>query len=278
VRLAKEAVNGAFESFLSDGMADERRSFYLLFASQDQKEAWLLTLTKKTRVERHLGTQVPKRLVVQLPALMTTFRDLLKALRELEINPSSPVIAHASLSSFGEVNGGAETVVGAMLASYQTLIMPAFTYKVMLIPETGPSGNAATYGSGKDANRMAEFFRPEMPVDPLMGAVAEALRLHPKAKRSTHPILSFTGVNAGPVLEAQTIAEPLAPIRVLAGRVVGCCCSGSITRSIPASIMRNAAPAPGVRALGVDLQRRGRVPRLPGCSDGFEALTPRLEV
>jgi enoyl-CoA hydratase len=38
VRLGKEAVNHAFESFLADGLAHERRSFYFLFASADQKE------------------------------------------------------------------------------------------------------------------------------------------------------------------------------------------------------------------------------------------------
>jgi enoyl-CoA hydratase len=38
VRLAKEAVNQAFESFLADGIADERRSFYFLFSTEDQKE------------------------------------------------------------------------------------------------------------------------------------------------------------------------------------------------------------------------------------------------
>ncbi len=47
VRLAKEAVNAAFESFLSDGMADERRSFYLLFASQDQKEGMAAYVEKR---------------------------------------------------------------------------------------------------------------------------------------------------------------------------------------------------------------------------------------
>jgi enoyl-CoA hydratase len=47
VRMAKEAVNGAFESFLSDGMADERRSFYLLFASQDQKEGMAAYVEKR---------------------------------------------------------------------------------------------------------------------------------------------------------------------------------------------------------------------------------------
>jgi len=38
VRLGKEAVNHAFETFLAEGLADERRAFYLLFASNDQKE------------------------------------------------------------------------------------------------------------------------------------------------------------------------------------------------------------------------------------------------
>jgi enoyl-CoA hydratase len=47
VRLGKEAVNQAFESFLSDGIADERRSFYLLFASQDQKEGMAAFVEKR---------------------------------------------------------------------------------------------------------------------------------------------------------------------------------------------------------------------------------------
>ena len=38
VRLAKEAINHAFETSLTDGLADERRSFYYLFSTSDQKE------------------------------------------------------------------------------------------------------------------------------------------------------------------------------------------------------------------------------------------------
>ena len=47
VRLAKEAVNHAFDSFLSDGLADERRSFYMLFATQDQKEGMAAFVEKR---------------------------------------------------------------------------------------------------------------------------------------------------------------------------------------------------------------------------------------
>jgi enoyl-CoA hydratase len=47
VRLGKEAVNHAFEAFLSEGLADERRAFYYLFASQDQKEGMAAFIDKR---------------------------------------------------------------------------------------------------------------------------------------------------------------------------------------------------------------------------------------
>ncbi|MDX1601128.1 MAG: enoyl-CoA hydratase-related protein [Anaerolineales bacterium] len=47
VRMGKEMVNHAFESFLSDGMADERRSFYFLFSTEDQKEGMQAFIDKR---------------------------------------------------------------------------------------------------------------------------------------------------------------------------------------------------------------------------------------
>ncbi|MBE0408931.1 MAG: enoyl-CoA hydratase/isomerase family protein [Anaerolineales bacterium] len=47
LRMGKEAVNNAFESFLRDGLSDERRAFYFLFASQDQKEGMQAFLEKR---------------------------------------------------------------------------------------------------------------------------------------------------------------------------------------------------------------------------------------
>lgn len=47
IRLAKEAVNNAFESHLADGMADERRAFYLLFSTDDQKEGMQAFIEKR---------------------------------------------------------------------------------------------------------------------------------------------------------------------------------------------------------------------------------------
>jgi enoyl-CoA hydratase len=47
LRLGKEAVNNAFESSLTDGIADERRAFYFLFSTQDQKEGMSAFVEKR---------------------------------------------------------------------------------------------------------------------------------------------------------------------------------------------------------------------------------------
>jgi enoyl-CoA hydratase len=48
LRLAKEAVNAAYEMSLTDALAHERRLFYLLFASEDQKEGMAAFVEKRT--------------------------------------------------------------------------------------------------------------------------------------------------------------------------------------------------------------------------------------
>ncbi len=47
VRLAKESVNRALEVPLSEGLAAERRSFYFLFATEDQKEGMRAFMEKR---------------------------------------------------------------------------------------------------------------------------------------------------------------------------------------------------------------------------------------
>ena len=141
-------------------------------------------------------------------------RDLLLGLRDLHLG-NAPVIVHSSLKSFGQVEDGAETVVNALGSVFATVMMPTFTYKAMVIPLTGPDNNAITYGSGADLNRKAEFFTPKMPADPLMGIIPETLRRYPHARRSSHPIQSFAGMNAGKFLEAQNFNNPLGPLGLL---------------------------------------------------------------
>jgi aminoglycoside 3-N-acetyltransferase len=209
---------------------------------------------------------------------MPSFHDFTRALRQLDIDRDRPVIAHSSLSAFGQVSGDADTLLGALLASFKTLIMPAFTYKTMITPESGPPHNGITYGSGRDHNRMAEFYTPDLPADPTMGVVAEALRRHPKASRSMHPILSFTGVNAESALRAQTLSQPLQPIHTLAS-AGGWVLLLGVDHTTSTSIHSGEQVAGRKQFTRWALTPEGIVecPGWPGCSDGFQAIAPRLQ-
>lgn len=209
---------------------------------------------------------------------MLTFRDLSSAFRKLEIDRNEPAIAHASLSAFGQVNGGADTLLGALLMSFNTLIMPVFTYKTMVTPEVGPPVNGMRYGKGKDANMMAEFFRPEMPADKMMGCVPEAMRRHPKAQRSRHPILSFAGVNAQEMLDSQSLQEPLNPIGKLFERKAWVLLLG-VDHTVNTSIHYAEKLAGRKQFVRWALTPRGIVecPGWPGCSLGFQAIAAWVE-
>lgn len=209
---------------------------------------------------------------------MISFRDFVNAFREVGLNPGQPVIVHASLSAVGEVRGGAETVLGALLSMAKGVMAPTFTYKTMIIPEVGPENNAVQYGTGKDLNRMAEFYLPDMPADPLMGVLPEKIRTHPEARRSFHPLLSFSGINVDEALDAQTIEEPLAPVGVLA-RQNGIVLLIGVNHTVNTSIHYAERLAGRKQFIRWALTPHGvrECPGFGGCSDGFEQAAPYLE-
>ena len=207
-----------------------------------------------------------------------TYRDLTRGLRRLELDSRRPVIAHASLSAFGEVRGGAGVLLGAVLAEAGALLMPTFTFKTMLIPEVGPENNGITYGSGKSTNRMAEFYTADMPADRLMGTIPETLRRLSGAFRSMHPILSFSGINLAAALQAQTLADPFAPVRWLHDRDGWVLLLG-VGQTVNTSIHFAEMLAGRKQFIRWGLTPEGvrQCPGFPGCSDGFGALEPDLE-
>ncbi|MBN2387680.1 MAG: AAC(3) family N-acetyltransferase [Anaerolineales bacterium] len=189
-----------------------------------------------------------------------------------------PVVIHASLSAFGYLEGGANAIVAALLDAFPAVLAPTFTYKTMVIPLTGPPDNGITYGSGKDQNRMAEFFSKEMPADPLMGIIPETLRQHPQARRSSHPILSFAGVNADKFLKTQSMDEPLAPLGTLV-KAGGWALLLGVDHTVNTTIHYAETLAERKTFIRWALTGAGVVecPSFPGCSAGFQAIAPELE-
>ncbi|NPV85501.1 MAG: AAC(3) family N-acetyltransferase [Anaerolineae bacterium] len=208
---------------------------------------------------------------------MVSYRDIVSGLKHLGLDPARPVIVHASLSAFGDVQGGAETILGALMAVVDALIMPTFTYRTMVIPEEGPEHNGITYGSGRDLNRMAEIFVPSMPADPLMGVIAETLRKYPGSSRSRHPILSFSGVNSERSLQLQSMQDPLAPIADITEQGGWVLLMG-VDHTVNTSIHYAEKLSGRKQFIRWALSPQGvlECPGYPGCSDGFEQAAPQL--
>lgn len=114
-------------------------------------------------------------LTAQRPAPVTR-TDVLSGLRACGVVEGDTILVHSALRPFGEVDGGAPTVAEGLLEAVGpegTLVAPAFT------------------------------FRHEVAADPLidpradrseMGAISEAIRLLPGARRSTAYRHSFSAV------------------------------------------------------------------------------------
>ena len=203
--------------------------------------------------------------------------DLKAGLSKLGLGKSL-VIAHASLKAFGTIEGGADTMLNALLDSVRGIIMPTFTYLTMLNPEVGPPKNGITYGSETDLNKMAEAFHPGMPVDKMMGVLPEVLRKHPKAKRSMHPIQSFAGIRADAILNVQTIYNPLAPIGALADSDGWVLLLG-VDHRVNTSIHYAEKLGGRLQFLRWALMQDRVVecPGFPGDSEGFDAIAPAVE-
>jgi aminoglycoside 3-N-acetyltransferase len=208
--------------------------------------------------------------------IMLTYEKLKEAFDSLRLQ-DAPVIAHASLKSFGEIDGGARTLLRTVIDSVGALMMPTFTYKTMITPNVGPPNNGITYGAEQDMNLMAVPFTPNMPCDKLMGIVPETLRNLSNAKRTSHPIQSFAGIRAEKFLAAQTIQNPLAPIAALA-EADGWVLLLGVDHTVNTSIHYAEKLAGRKQFLRWALtpNRIVECPGFPGDSAGFNAIAPVL--
>lgn len=128
--------------------------------------------------------------------------DLAAALRDLGLDGSQHVLAHASLRSFGRLEGGSRALVDTLLESTATLAAPAFTYATMLYRPT-------------DAVH-ARFSRDRR-VSHELGRLPQEMVERREALRSFHPTLSFVAIGdeAEYVTSHQTLAEPYGPVGAL---------------------------------------------------------------
>jgi aminoglycoside 3-N-acetyltransferase len=106
--------------------------------------------------------------------------EIAAGLRRLGLNGSSSVVVHASLRSFGHVDGGADAVVQALVETCGTVLMNAATWDHTRV--TAPPGlirphnagdTAETWESFDDALARAVPFTSDLPVDRGHGRIAD---------------------------------------------------------------------------------------------------------
>ncbi|MFE6622598.1 aminoglycoside N(3)-acetyltransferase [Streptomyces sp. NPDC057740] len=128
---------------------------------------------------------------------MSGGRSLREGLRALGVRPGSVLLAHASLRRVGAAPEAVLAALLDVLGPGGTLVVPAFT-----------AGNSDTSPAYQErirdmTERQVSDYRAAMPPFEAdrtpsqgMGRLAEAVRCHGEAVRSTHPQTSFAAVGA----------------------------------------------------------------------------------
>ena len=209
---------------------------------------------------------------------MLTYHRILRTLQSLGLRRETPLIAHTAFSALGEVQGGVQTLLGALLTCVDNLMVPSSTCRTMVIPEFGPEDNAVTYGQSSEQNLNAEIFQPDLPSDPPENQLAEALRLYPDTTRSSHPILSFVGLGMDAAIESQTAQQPYAHIAALMNKGAQVLLLGAGPQD-NFSLHYAEYQVGRKQFLRWALTPNGVIecPFFPGCPDGFQQVLPHLE-
>lgn len=194
------------------------------------------------------------------------------------------VCVHASLRSFGRVDGGPQAVVAAFLDQGCTLLVPAFTwsYGIPAPPHLRFARNGWSYVhmTGHTEGIGRTYTPATQEIDADMGAVAAAVVGWPGRSRGDHPIASFAalGPHAAELVAGQRIGDVFAPLARLA--------------EMDGFVVLMGVGLDNLTLLHLAEQRAGRVPfrrwandaqgqaaavDVGSCSDGFEQLAPVLQ-
>lgn len=209
-------------------------------------------------------------------------------LREIGLRAGMTVLAHTSLRAIGTIEGGGETLLGALqevVGPQGTVMVPTFT------PDrVDPTEWRDPPTEPDELERLRMLMPPfdaqTSPADRnCVGVFPEIVRRHPGACRSDHPVVSFAAVGK----EAGFLAErapfhyplgsdgPLARLHQLDGLVLLIGSTNRANSSLHLAEVWASAPyihrsalvnmAPDTRLL-----MRGS----PECSDGFDRIEPLL--
>ena len=213
-----------------------------------------------------------------------------EAVRALGLT-GKPLAIHASLRSFGRIEGGADALIQALLSEGCTLLVPTFSsgFAVPAPPDMRPLRNGCgDYGwmdadrsSGASAALASAIYEPgSMELDrDSMGALPAAVLRLPDSLRGNHPLNSFAAV--GPLAEeliaGQRPDDVYAPLRKLAERGGEAVLMGvGLERLTLLHLAEQMAGRALFRRWALDADGRTMLAEVGNCSEGFGKLARLL--
>ena len=211
---------------------------------------------------------------------MVTQQDIERALQDIGLDKTSHVLAHSSYRSLGGIEGGPMAVVRALVDSFGTLMMPAFTSDRTSVWDASGifEGNAYSLQPPADA-APPEPFTYSTPANKTMGIINETFRTAYPVRRSANPRVSFIAFGeladhlTGPGTETDGV-EPIRRLMEAGGDLVLLGVSHASSTSIHLAeqlagrplFLRHALTPEGVQAV-----------RSGGCGEAFDDLQAHVE-
>jgi aminoglycoside N3'-acetyltransferase len=219
--------------------------------------------------------------------MSVTVATISQAVRILGLS-GQPICIHCSLASHGLAEGGASTIIGAVLAESCTILVPTFSWDAFAVsappawcldrsgwPPGGlhPWSDVAFIESA--AHRQGRAFSPEAnSLDRDMDALPAAVLSLPQRLRGNHLLNSFAAVGplARSLVDRQTRLDVWTPLRALAQAHGSVLLMGVGLNRM--SLLHLAEHMAGRWAIG----REGHPIEMEvgSCSEGFGQLQPML--
>ncbi len=149
-----------------------------------------------------------------------TMKDIHQTIRTLDL-AGQPLCVHSSLRSFGQVDGGAQTILDGLLAEGCTVLVPTFSdaFSISPPPDLRPQRNGWNYAAREKAYQKHDrVYTPEtLEINRDMGALPAAVLASPQRVRGNHPLNSFaaTGPLAQELIVGQEPLHVYAPLEAL---------------------------------------------------------------
>jgi len=185
----------------------------------------------------------------KLEKLHVTKEDIKNGLRELGLSEGDIVGVHSSLSSFGYVEAGTEAVVDALLETVGeagSVVMPTYSTNRRKVPKTQEETDLGMTWK----YQVLPFDARETPC--WTGAIPEAFRKCPQARRGSNPAhsLAAVGPKAPELIQGWHKLLELDGYILLLGVGLGCCSSMHLAErdiQLPRHILKKITPPADLR-------------------------------